>query len=141
MSEEIQSQISQSSYHILRHELLPILLGEEEEIILYWAGKSLARKQKIMTEQELSSWFQEVNWGRLELKKEKRSERLYEITTFSQETERPYSLETGFLAQLVETEKELLAEAFYEIKKKKPVVLQVTVRWDKKDPASSTKNS
>lgn len=136
MSDDTQNLISPYSYDILRHELLPILLGEEESIILYWGGKSLARKQDQMEIEALQNWFQEANWGRLELLKDKKNERIYEVSTSSYEAERPYSLETGFIAQMVELEKGLLAEASYEIKKKKPVVVQITVRWDKKDPTA-----
>lgn len=135
MPEEVQKNM-QNGYEVLRNELLPILLGEEEEIILYWGGKSLARKQDAMQQPELASWFEKANWGKLELKKDKKNERVYEVTTSISKTERPFSLETGFIAQMVELEKEFLAEAFYEVKNKKPVVFQVTVRWDKKDPAS-----
>ncbi|SDN57266.1 DUF2507 domain-containing protein [Alkalicoccus daliensis] len=136
MPDETQNLISPYSYDVLRHELLPILLGEEENIILYWGGKSLARKHKLMETEALQNWFQEANWGRLELIKDKKNERTYEVTTSSYEADRPYSLETGFIAQMVELEKELLAEASYEVKKKKPVVFQITVRWDKKDPTA-----
>ncbi|NJP36712.1 DUF2507 domain-containing protein [Alkalicoccus luteus] len=136
MSEEQQQAETAAGYDVMRHELLPIILGEDEEVILYWAGKSLAREKKTTDEEALVRWFRTAQWGNLRLIKEKRAERIYEVTTSSYEPKRPYSLETGFLAQITELEKGLLAEANYEIKKKKPVTFHVTVKWDKKDPTA-----
>ncbi|PRO64942.1 DUF2507 domain-containing protein [Alkalicoccus urumqiensis] len=123
---------SYASY-ILRHELLPLLLGEDEEMILYWAGKALARKHKDITEETLASWFQEAGWGTLELQQEKRKEKTYLLHPPAVDPARPFSLEAGFLAQTAEHDKEMLAEATYVIKKKKPVTVEIKVQWDRKD--------
>ncbi|QKS71981.1 DUF2507 domain-containing protein [Paenalkalicoccus suaedae] len=131
------SKTNEYSYDLFRHELLPELLGEDEEIILYWAGKALARKKHEEIETDgLATFFEKASFGALTLLKEKRSERIYELTTNDYQPKRPFSLEAGFLAQLTELEMDLLAEATYEVKKKKPTCLHITVRWDKKDPSS-----
>lgn len=128
------SQVSAYSYELLRNELLPELLGEDETMILYWAGKTLARKKvKLLESINSSHFFKMANWGTLTLEKEKRHERLYELVATHQLIDRPFSLEAGFLAQLIELEKGVITEASYTIKRKKPLTISITVRWDKKD--------
>jgi len=128
------SQVSAYGYDLLRHELLPELLGEDETMILYWAGKTLARKKMKELESICSEdFFIKANWGRLTLEKEKRQENLYELVSFHQQKDRPFSLETGFLAQLTEIQKGVISEASYSIKRKKPLTVSIIVRWDKKD--------
>ncbi|WP_280769837.1 YslB family protein [Salipaludibacillus daqingensis] len=132
------SQVSAYSYDLLRHELLPELLGEDEAMILYWAGKSVARKKIEQLESFNSTdFFMQANWGTLKLEKEKRQERVYELVAVHQNKDRPFSLETGFLAQMIELEKGVVSEASYSIKRKKPLTISIIVRWDKKD---STQN-
>lgn len=132
--EETAAQVPAFSYYVLRHQLLPELLGEDEAAILYWAGKSLARKNKEFIKADgVDLFFSRANWGRLKLVKEKKKERIYEFYSSHQSKESPFSLEAGFLSQAVEMEKELISEASYEIKSKKPLTLTITVRWDLKD--------
>ncbi|CAM3820400.1 DUF2507 domain-containing protein [Alkalicoccus chagannorensis] len=133
MSTTPESTISSKSYHRLRHELLPLLLGEDEEIILYWGGRALAREQGALGSEELVTFFAESNWGWLEEKKTAKNEKVFTIETDSDAADRPYSLEAGFLAQMIEMETECLTEAVYEVKKKKPVKIEVKVKWDRKD--------
>ncbi|PTL38716.1 DUF2507 domain-containing protein [Alkalicoccus saliphilus] len=134
MSQNSRDTVPAYSYDILRHELLPLLLGEEEEMILYWAGKSLARRLHLQSQEELERFFNEANWGRLTLVKEKRHGRLYEIESTGTDPSRPFTLEAGVIAQAVEKDKGLLAEASCTVSKKAPLILHIAVEWDKKDP-------
>ncbi|MGJ9383002.1 DUF2507 domain-containing protein [Salipaludibacillus sp. CF4.18] len=132
---------SASGYDLLRHDLLPELLGEDEEKILYWAGKALARKKIKENEKiETTHFFHNAYWGSLQPVKEKKNERIYEVVAPHMSNDRPFSLEAGFLAQIVEIEKGVIAESYYEVKKKKPFTVQITVRWDRKDPSPLTEN-
>ncbi|MBU9721201.1 MULTISPECIES: YslB family protein [Bacillaceae] len=122
------------SYQLLRHMLIPELLGKEEEMILYWAGKSIARKLYEDGVPELSSFFEQASWGTLSLLKEKRTEKQYELIAPLMEKDRPLTLECGFLAQWTEFQQGFITEATYELKKKKPCTYRIIVRWDKGDP-------
>ncbi|WP_158282245.1 DUF2507 domain-containing protein [Salipaludibacillus keqinensis] len=132
------SQVPAFSYDLIRHELIPELLGEDEGRILYWAGKSLARKQMDLNKNiNPYDFFTEAHWGSLQTVKESKSERIYELASSHQENKRPFTLEAGFLAQFVEIEKGVVSESSYAIKRNKPLTITITVRWDKKDPANS----
>jgi predicted hydrocarbon binding protein len=133
MTNELTNQQDRSGYDLMRHELLPLLLGEEEPAILYWAGKALVRQRSHMAASNLAEFFAEAQWGTLHLVKEKKYERIYEVETSAHDSNRPFTLETGVIAQTVELEKGLLAEATYEIRNKEPLTVRITVRWDKKD--------
>jgi predicted hydrocarbon binding protein len=123
-------------YDLLRQDVLPELLGEDEAVILYWAGKSLARKKmKDVESIGIENFFNNANWGKIKQIKEKGEEKIYELTATHQNKDRPFSLEAGFLAQITENEKALISEASYSIKKKKPLTVSITVKWDRKDPA------
>ncbi|ADU31401.1 YslB family protein [Evansella cellulosilytica] len=132
--EELNMEVSAYSNHLLRHVLLPELLGEDEESILYWAGKSVARKLKTEQLDDLSLFFEKANWGTLSLLKEKRTEKHYELVAPLMIHERPVTLECGFLAQWTEQQTQYVTEATYEVKKKKPLTCRIIVRWDNSDP-------
>ena len=48
---------------LLRDHVLPSILGQHEEDILYWAGKEIARKFPVFTIEELPIFFTEAGWG------------------------------------------------------------------------------
>lgn len=133
--EELEDNLSPYSHYILRHLLIPELLGEDESTILYWAGKSIARKINEQSGQvELIDFFNKANWGELSLQKEKKSEFIYELIAPQMTKERPFTLESGFLAQWIELEKGFMTEATYSVKKNKPCTIKIIVRWDTFDP-------
>ncbi|UCZ52184.1 YslB family protein [Bacillus shivajii] len=133
--EEKETTVSSTfSYDLLRNVLLPELLGEDEEMILYWGGKSIARRIDSENLQDLEAFFKHAGWGSLSLLKEKKSERLYELVSPITTQDRPISLECGFLAQAIEQQYGFITDASYEIKKKKPYTCRITVKWDSGDP-------
>ncbi|WP_026690585.1 YslB family protein [Alteribacter aurantiacus] len=122
------------SYDLLRHALLPELLGKDEEAILYWAGKSLARKYPLTDFDEMQRFFYKAQWGVLKKVKEKKHETLFELSSTNLTAEHaPVSLECGFLAEQIQKQTGFISEAAYELKKKKPLLFQIVVRWDHKD--------
>jgi predicted hydrocarbon binding protein len=130
--EETERQIPLFGYDLLREDVLPDLLGKEHNIILYWAGKSLARKYPINTIEEIITFFQRAGWGELSLVKEKKSELTFELTSslFEHKKNIVKPLEAGFLAEQVQNIMGYITET-NEDKKKQKVIFHV--KWDTHD--------
>lgn len=96
--------MNQFGYNLIRNEVLKDVLGKEHDQVLYWIGKSLARKYPIETMDELPNFFLKANWGVLTLEKEKRNHYIYFLNGdwMGKEDTRCYQLEAGFLAQQFE---------------------------------------
>ncbi|MDV2684839.1 YslB family protein [Alkalihalophilus sp. As8PL] len=92
-------------YELLRNDVLKEVFGQEYDSILYWVGKSIARKYPLHTIEEVIEFFNDANWGNLTLVKEKKNERHFELEGewMKKNDTRCYQLEAGFLAQQVET--------------------------------------
>lgn len=125
-------------YELLREVLIPDILGRETASILYWAGKALARKYPLQSVEDIIAFFQQAGWGTLQIKTEKKNELEFELSSdliknrFNEYVDCHFQLEAGFLAQQMETQKQVIAET-YEHPKKKLATVSFTVRWDKKD--------
>ncbi|MFK9091251.1 YslB family protein [Bacillus salipaludis] len=131
--------ISIFGYELIREILLPEILGKDTPEILYWAGKRLARKFPLVDFNQVVEFFANASWGQLEIKKETKNEIDIELTSplivsrVKSKAEHFFQLEAGFLAQQIELQKEVIAEAF-EHPVKKANKVQFTVKWDTKDP-------
>lgn len=131
-------QISGFGYELIREVLLPELLGKENASILYWAGKSLARKYPLETTEEIISFFAKAGWGTLTIVSEGKDELEFELTSplidarLSYKEDCTFQLEAGFLAQQIEQQKKRITEA-YEQQKKRTKKVVFIVKWDKKD--------
>ncbi|TWE02597.1 putative hydrocarbon binding protein [Neobacillus bataviensis] len=130
--------VSIFGYELIREILLPEILGKDTPEILYWAGKRLARKYPLADFDEVVTFFHNASWGQLEIKKETKNELEIEllspllVSRVKSKSEHFFQLEAGFLAQQMEIQKEVVAEAFeHPIKKGNKV--QFTVKWDIKD--------
>jgi hypothetical protein len=125
-------------YELLREELLTNILGKDAPEILYWSGKSLARSYPLKNLQEISSFFEKAGWGQLSIKKETKNELYFELSSplienrFQLNKNTHYKLESGFLAQQIESQIGMIAEATEQVHKKEKNI-EFTVRWDKKD--------
>ncbi|WP_062047847.1 YslB family protein [Bacillus sp. JCM 19034] len=97
-------EMNQFGYNLIRNDVLKDVLGKEHDQILYWIGKSLARKYPIATMEELPEFFLKANWGNLTLEKEKRNLYIYLLSGdwMGKTDTRCYQLEAGFLAQQFE---------------------------------------
>lgn len=126
------------AYELIREVLLPDLLGKELPAILYWAGKSIARKYPLSTEEEVIQFFKDAGWGNLSIIEKKsnvvelelRSEFITARNHSRKETN--YNLEAGFLAQQFELINQVITESYVEQKKRHNMV-HITVKSDKKD--------
>ncbi len=122
-------------YELLRDVLLKDILGKETEDILYWSGKSIARKFPCTTLEELSLFFQEAGWGDLQLAKESKKEKIFELSgpfikrRFSVQADPFFSLESGFLAEQISAQEQAAAESVSDIQKRAQKV-QITVKWE-----------
>ncbi|HAQ06741.1 MAG TPA: DUF2507 domain-containing protein [Bacillus bacterium] len=130
--------VSAFGYELVREVLLPELLGKDTAEILYWAGKRLARKYPLSSLDETIGFFQQADWGTLSVKEESRKELVLELASelissrLKNNSSSTFQLEAGFLAQQIEFQKKVLAEAF-EHPNKRSSRIQFTVKWDKND--------
>lgn len=147
MKEQASPQITQENgsdnlslfgYELLREQLIPELLGKDTPEVLYWAGKRLARKYPMQSQEEIIDFFARASWGTLLIKKESKDEIEFELTSplmvsrVKSKAEHFFQLEAGFLAQQIESQKQAVTEAFeHPVKKSQKV--QFTVKWDNKD--------
>jgi predicted hydrocarbon binding protein len=130
--------ISLFGYELIREFILPEILGTDTPEILYWAGKSLARKHPLNTVDDIIDFFTKASWGQLEVKKERKDEIEFELASplivsrVKSKAEHYFQIEAGFLAQQIQLQKQVIAETFeHPIKKANKV--QFTVKWDRKD--------
>lgn len=131
-NEENNQSVNAFGYHIIRNELIKDLLGAEHDQLLYWAGKSLARRHKLNSVDEIIHFFQNVSWGHLEHKKETKTEIIFQLSP--QMTNKDflvcYQLEAGFLAEQIQVIKGCISETTISTKKNTVIF---TVLSDKKD--------
>ncbi|WP_315849904.1 YslB family protein [Bacillus thermotolerans] len=122
-------------YELIRDTLLTDILGKETSFILYWAGKSLARKFPCSTDEDLCSFFEEAGWGALRLLKEDKREKVFELTgplikrRLSIKENSAFTLESGFLAEQLTTQSHKEAEAVVETAKRAEDTVTITVKW------------
>lgn len=121
----------QFGYEILRDHVLPDILGQNEGDILYWAGKSLARKFPLFTLDEASDFFRQANFGELEVEQTAKDEIVFLLTPIKID-QRCFKLEAGFLAQQKQKIDGFVTEAFEEIVEKKKKV-RITLKSDLRD--------
>ncbi len=110
---------NQFGYDLIRNDVLHDILGSDHETILYWLGKSLARRYPLETSEQLIEFFSEASWGTLTLTKEKKKKRVFELTGpwMGKDDQRCYQLEAGFLAQQIEIALNVISATTYEQKK------------------------
>lgn len=121
----------QFGYEILRDHVLPDILGRNEADILYWAGKSLARKFPLFTLDEASDFFRQANFGELAVEQTAKDEIVFLLTPIKID-QRCFKLEAGFLAQQKQKIDGFVTEAFEEILDKKKKV-RITLKSDLRD--------
>lgn len=113
---------------LLRDVLIPSLVGNNDDI-MYWAGKLLARKLLLATDNDLRLFFKYAGWGTLTHTKSKKEEHTFELSgepvkVRFDATEKPdFQLEAGFIAETFQLHNNLTTEAKVEkIDSKKPLV-------------------
>lgn len=138
--ENLNGSVSMFGYELIRDGLLPNLLGKDTEDILYWAGKELARQYPLEDFSAIVLFFKKAGFGSLTLAKEKKHQRIYTLTgdivnTRIEHAKPSFSLETGFLAEQIQLQETLYAEAVSEVSLKAKEVT-ITLQWDAKDTVS-----
>ena len=127
--EKEEELISSFAYTLLRDELLPELLGKEEQPVLYWAGKHLARKYPLSNTEEICHFFHKAAWGELSVISSKQNKILFELNPRCHRSSH-FKLEAGFLAEQVQNMNQCTTETFEQIKKN---VVLFTVESNLKD--------
>ena len=123
-------------YELMRDHILSAIVGKNEEDILYWCGKEIARKFPLLELEEVVPFFHEASWGSLTLTKTTKSEVFYtltgdpEILKFDQ---RCFRLESGYLAEQHQKYNGFMTECFEEVDVKN-ICVNFQVKWDAKDP-------
>ncbi|WP_227936664.1 YslB family protein [Alkalihalobacillus deserti] len=128
----MERQTKQFGYDLIRNDVLKDVLGKEHDSILYWIGKSLARKYAVATIEELFQFFEDANWGTLAQIKDKKQVQVFELSGpwMDKQDTRCYQLEAGFLAQQLEIWYNCVTGSTYTVKKE---VIQFIVELDRKD--------
>ncbi len=131
----MNQDINQFGYELIRNDVLKDILGKEHDSILYWLGKSLARKYPVETNEQLVTFFEKANWGSLKLLKEKKHVKMYELVGqwMGKHDQRCYQLEAGFLAQQIELSLNLISGATYTVKKESVVFTIESDRHDRSE--------
>nr|WP_279663444.1 YslB family protein [Ectobacillus ponti] len=131
-------QMNGFAYELLRDEVLPDLMGKELDRILYWAGKSLARRYPLTSMEEIISFFEHAGWGHLLVVSENKHEMELQLSgpliteRYRDKRNHTYQLEAGFLAQQVQQLRGALTETYEEQKRRADKVV-FTMKWDSKD--------
>ncbi len=110
------------AYELLREELLPDLIGNDLDGILYWSGRNLARKYPLETIEEVIQFFEKAGWGTLSIIEHKRREMQFQLKgTLIAERQKQnrhssYQLEAGFIAEQIQKQRNVVAESYEEKK-------------------------
>lgn len=100
---------------MLRDLLLPSLLGNNEDI-MYWSGKLLARKLFLASKSDLRLFFKHAGLGELKLIKSKKNTSTYELSgepvklRLSLNQEPDFKLEAGFIAETCQLHDQIVTE-------------------------------
>ncbi|WP_042146228.1 YslB family protein [Paucisalibacillus sp. EB02] len=119
-----QIQSSGAGYDLLRYVSLPDIFGSESEALLYFMGRSLARKFEINALSDIIYFFEKIGWGRLELFKEKSNQLEFHLLSdavvqrLAMPVDVEFRLEAGFLAEAISMLKGAECECIEEVRKK-----------------------
>ena len=113
---------------LLRDVLIPSLVGNNDDI-MYWAGKLLARKLLLATDNDLRLFFEYAGWGHtFELSGEP-------VKIRFSATEKPdFQLEAGFIAETFQLHSNFTTEAKVEKTDDKKDVVTINVIIDSHAP-------
>lgn len=118
---------------LYRDFLFPTILGEDNQEILYWAGKRISRHYDISSLDDLVSFFDEAEFGKLEKVKERRTHIDFELTGQTvtdriNSDSKEFSLESGMIAETVQKITGKATECELSVQDKKDCV-QLTARF------------
>ncbi|MCP3741273.1 YslB family protein [Rossellomorea sp. BNER] len=137
-TEQEKQTVPVFAYELIRDIFMPEVLGKHTPDVLYWGGKTIARKFPLMSQEEIISFFHEAAWGDLSLIEQKRNEATFELSgelvsrRLEMKSDISFKLEAGFLAEQLQNQKKVLAEATDELHKRNKTI-KILVRWDQKE--------
>ncbi|MGB3160842.1 MAG: YslB family protein [Carnobacterium sp.] len=123
---------------LLRDVLIPNLLGNETNEILYWAGKEIARQYPLSSDEDTILFFERVGFGDLTLKVRNQHSIVFQLAGTCVESRikavnnLSFNLESGFLAEQIQQQESNYTEAFYQIDQKN-LTVAITLKQDAKD--------
>lgn len=115
-------------YELIRDHVMSEILGKHETEILYWAGKSLARKFPLFTLDEAPEFFRQAHFGELRIERVTKDETVFLLEPIKMEN-RCFKLEAGFLAEQQQKIEGFLTESYDERVPKKNLV-RITLKTD-----------
>jgi len=133
--ESIELTVPAFGYELIRQDVLTEVLGKDSSQLLYWAGKSLARKYPLETTDEIINFFSQAGWGTLSIESTNKKEMEIHLTgdlislRLQNLKELSFQLEAGFLAQQFQQQRNQLTEA-YEQQKKRALKVIFTIKSD-----------
>lgn len=134
MTQKLYDQLINSprgmSTAAMRDVLLPLILGQETDGILYWIGKDLARQFPVATPTDLSLLTSQLGLGDLRLTSSHNTTMTWELSgpivaerLALQKEATSFTLEAGFLAKQIEFQTSKVTEATVLEKKKDTVTI------------------
>lgn len=134
MTQKLYDQLINSprgmSTAAMRDVLLPLILGQETDGILYWIGKDLARQFPVATPADLSLLTSQLGLGDLRLTSSHNTTMTWELSgpviaerLALQKEATSFTLEAGFLAKQIEFQTSKVTEATVLEKKKDTVTI------------------
>ncbi|KKI91789.1 hypothetical protein WQ54_13185 [Bacillus sp. SA1-12] len=138
MEELKEIQVPAFSLELLRDVLLPEILGQDHQQMLYWAGKGIARKYPVQSTEELTAFFEAAGWGNLILLHNKKNEMEFELSgelvsiRLNKTDDCTFQLEAGFIAEQLQSMNKYITETYEQIKKRAGKVIFIA-QWDQKD--------
>ncbi|MET3697341.1 predicted hydrocarbon binding protein [Bacillus oleivorans] len=133
-----EQNVPASSIMLMREWVIPELLRNHSDSVLYWSGKKLARSFPCQTIDDIALFFDRVGFGTLTILSEKSEKLEFQLSgeivslRFDLNSEPSYFLEAGFLAEQIQTQKQVICESVFQTKKRGKIVI-FTVQWDQKD--------
>ncbi|CAK1243131.1 Predicted hydrocarbon binding protein [Fructobacillus cardui] len=131
---------------LLRDALLANILTDDYANITYWAGKELARQFPVETSADLPDFFEKAAFGDLTIKYQSGDQQQWLLSGAMVEDrlatnhQADFSLETGFLAQQLELQEEIVAEGTFQVSARQQTVT-VTILTDMSHKISSLTSS
>ena len=103
----------------MRDVILPAILGDETDGILYWIGKDLAREYPVASVDELILLTQQLGLGQLKLIRHNDTQHIWQLSgpiveqRLADNNPQPasFNLEAGFIAQELEFQLRTVSEA------------------------------
>ncbi|MBU3851326.1 MAG: YslB family protein [Candidatus Paralactobacillus gallistercoris] len=121
---------------VLRDLVIPNILGDDTEAILYWAGRNLAKQFNLSNPHALTNFCQQMHWGKLQLDHQNKYKEVYTLRgedineRLRLNPQANFQLETGFIAQTRQLQLDYPCEATYECKDQ---VVTITCQLDPND--------